>query len=199
MERVKQTYNSEVAFLIDSAGLCELGPGTPNRAARANLDVLTADDITSPHKLADRSMAQACLSGLWLLHNYLNESHEISQKLNGATGAYWHGIMHRRELDYSNAKYWFCRVSVHPIYEALGLSARSAAEDFEVGASENRAAFLRNQRLWDPNRFIGLCQSITDEDSELNLLCRHVQQLEWQMLFDYCYQAAVYQPLVTKR
>ena len=192
MQRLKQEYNSEVAWLIESAELCPLGRGTPNRIARSKLDAMTAEGVAAPHMLADQSMARACLSGLWLLHNFLDESHEISQTLNGPTGAFWHGIMHRRELGYSNAKYWFCRVGVHPIFELLALSARSAAQNSEVAASDERATFIRKQRLWDPNRFIDLCQSIVEEDSELNLLCRHVQQVEWQMLFDHCYQSAIH-------
>ena len=46
------------------------------------------------------------LAGLWLYVDDLQKSHEISQTLTGPIGAYWHGIMHRREGDFSNSKYW---------------------------------------------------------------------------------------------
>ena len=52
-------------------------------------------------------MAACCLAGVWLLHDYLDESHTISQRIDTPSGSFWHGIMHRREGDFSNAKYWF--------------------------------------------------------------------------------------------
>ena len=64
-------------------------------------------------------MAEGCLAGLWLLYDFLDESHTISQSLDTLEGSYWHGIMHRREPDYENAKYWFRRVPVHPIHAEL--------------------------------------------------------------------------------
>ena len=45
-------------------------------------------------------MAACCLCGLWLLHDFLDESHSLSQEITTDTGSYWHGIMHRREPDY---------------------------------------------------------------------------------------------------
>ena len=57
-----------------------------------------------------RELARACLAGLWLYHDFLDEAHRISQSLHGREGSYWHGIMHRREGDFANAKYWFHRV-----------------------------------------------------------------------------------------
>jgi len=33
-----------------------------------------------------------CLSGLWLYHDFLDESHAVSQELAGPTGAYCAGL-----------------------------------------------------------------------------------------------------------
>jgi hypothetical protein len=59
------------------------------------------------------------VSGLWLLAGDLDRSHSISQSDPSAEGSFWHGIMHRREGDYSNAKYWFRRVGSHPVLTSL--------------------------------------------------------------------------------
>lgn len=58
-------------------------------------------------------------SGLWLLAGDLDRSHCISQGDSSSEGSFWHGIMHRREGDYSNAKYWFRRVGKHPVIDRL--------------------------------------------------------------------------------
>ena len=64
-------------------------------------------------------MADCCLSGLWLLHNHLHRSHDISQSISAPEGSWWHAIMHRTEGDFSNAKYWYRRAGEHPVLREL--------------------------------------------------------------------------------
>ena len=61
----------------------------------------------------------AVLAGLWLYIDDLDRSHAISQTLHDATGAFWHGIMHRREGDFSNSHYWFHKADGHPVLTAI--------------------------------------------------------------------------------
>src|SRR6187402_2363611 len=103
---IPDSYGAEFAALLAEPRLAPLGPGTPNRAMQAKLTALTVEKAFAPHRLADRDMARACLAGLWLYHDFLGESHEISQDIHTPTGSYWHGILHRREPDPSNSKYW---------------------------------------------------------------------------------------------
>ncbi|MBI1335956.1 MAG: hypothetical protein GC164_03230 [Phycisphaera sp.] len=58
-------------------------------------------------------------AGLWLYVDELDKSHVVSQSIDSTTGSYWHGIMHRREGDFSNSHYWFRRVGSHPAMERL--------------------------------------------------------------------------------
>lgn len=60
-------------------------------------------------KLHARNTEDAsCLAAaLYLVPNDLDASHELSQDNHSVIGSYLHGIMHRRERDFSNAKYWF--------------------------------------------------------------------------------------------
>ena len=67
------------------------------------------DDLFHGESVKNTTFGEAIKSGLLLWNDALDESHTISQELGNQTGSYWHGIMHRREPDYSNSKYWFGR------------------------------------------------------------------------------------------
>ncbi len=163
-----------------------LGPGTPNRVVRPQLEALRLEDAFAPAGPRDRDMAACCLAGLWLYHDFLDESHAISQGIETASGSYWHGLMHRREPDAGNSKYWFRRVGDHPVFVNL----QPVATELAAQANEPSAEFLRRKTAWDPFRFIDFCEAHRGQDSAAELLARRVQQAEWQLLFDYCYRRA---------
>ena len=131
-------------------------------------------------------MAAACRAALWLYHNFLDESHAISQELHTPTGSYWHALMHRREPDFSNAAYWFRRVGSHPVYDAL----RPAAAELATDAPPD-AAFLRTQAAWEPFAFVDLCAAALVGRANCEPLCQQIQKREWELLFDWCYRQAV--------
>lgn len=179
-------YGPRGAALISLDRLCELGPGRPNRDARDDLQNLTAADLFAGVSIGDQASAQCCVSGLWLLHDYLDDSHNISQDISTSSGSYWHGIMHRREPDFPNAKYWFRRTGDHPIFPAL----RNAAVELAERADANGpAAWLRERGDWDPFAFVDLCET-AGKDPAWEMLAREIAREEWRLLFDYCYRQA---------
>ena len=182
-----QSYSPAIVDLLATAADNDLGPGTPDAAARPALARLTAESLVAPHPVKDTDMARACLAGLWLRHNFLDESHRISQEIENPTGSFWHGIMHRREGDFGNAKYWFRRVGEHPIFKPLAQDSRELAADGNVG---HAAAYLVGQTDWDPFAFVDLCQLALTGDPRLRKLAKQVQQREWELLFDYGYRRA---------
>lgn len=177
------TYGTEIADLIQAADLCELGPGAPNRNVADRLRQLDQQAVCGA-AIVDADMAACFISGLWLLHNFLDESHTISQDIHTSTGSYWHGIMHRREPDYPNSKYWFRRAGEHPIFPALCVAAGEFAAAAEC---DQTTSFLAKQADWDPYRFVDACEAARPGSGD-EQLCRNIAQLEWQILFDYCYE-----------
>lgn len=180
-------YGSEIAELLREPRLAPLGPGSPNLSVRSRLATLKPESLFAPEPVRDRDMAAACLAGLWLQHDFLDESHQISQCLDNTTGSYWHGLMHRREPDYENSKYWFRRVGRHPVFALLG----AAASELAAGETHASAAFLSQTASWDPFAFIDLCEATASRRSPCEPLCLRVQQREWELLFDWCYRQAV--------
>lgn len=164
-------YGPVFAELLQVDRLRSLGEGAGETALLPALDSLTVEHAFAHADVSDVAMARCCISGVWLLCDYLDESHTISQGVNTPSGSFWHGIMHRREGDFSNAKYWFNRVGEHPAYELIAET---------VGQSR-----------WDPFAFVDECRAAVRSGGEAAEHCRRLQQREWEVLFDYCYQAAV--------
>lgn len=181
-------YGPVFAELLKESRLMPLDPGTPNHKAKEGLDAFTVEAAFAPRGITDLQMADACRSALWLYHDYLDISHTISQQIETETGSYWHGIMHRREPDYSNSKYWFRRVGDHPVFPAM---RDAAAEIAGAHAARPASAFLTAQTAWDPYKFIDLCETANKGQGPAEDLCRKIQHREWELLFDYCYHAAV--------
>ncbi|MFW5697621.1 MAG: hypothetical protein ACOCX1_03570 [Fimbriimonadaceae bacterium] len=70
-----------------------------------------AADVVRREPIANSEGLQALI---WLYVDELEKSHLVSQNMSTKTGSYLHGIMHRREGDFSNAKYWFRNAGEHP-------------------------------------------------------------------------------------
>ena len=200
-------YGPAMAALLEAAPLNELGPGKPVTSLREKLQALSIETAFAPHKVVDRTMAHACLAGLWLRFDFLDQSHAISQEIKTATGSFWHGILHRREPDYDNAKYWFHRVPDHPVYAPLCAAAKVAASLRDANASlrpgessigetrppnaDHAADFLTTQTEWDPFRFVDLVAAVARGKSSSEQLCRQIQRREWELLFDFCHRSAI--------
>jgi hypothetical protein len=76
-------------------------------------EILKADDAIFGSGIENR----ACVRALLILQaGDLDRSHKIVQEMPGKSAAYVHGMLHRIEGDYSNAKYWFRRATNHPAF-----------------------------------------------------------------------------------
>ena len=89
----------------------------------------------------------ALCAGLWLYVDELDRSHVISQGIEDATGSFWHGIMHRREGDFSNSHYWFHRVGKHPVMTSIhGYDAHDFIDEVEAQHEKSPADLVALQR-----------------------------------------------------
>lgn len=138
--------------------------------------------------------ATALHAGLWQTNDWLDESHQCSQSIEGdgeGNGDYWHAIMHRREPDPSNSKYWFRRVGHHACFESLAEVAATALDESgcpEAASWKNRLGAPCN---WDPSAFVDLCQATSrGGDADLAQAARKIQWAEMLLLLVHTAEAA---------
>jgi hypothetical protein len=96
-------------------------------------------------------------AGLHLLNDDINNCHIIAQEHENPDGNYWHAILHRREPDYWNSKYWYRRVDNHPVIQQM--------KNEEVG--------------WDPFNFVDQCEKFNTAQT------RKIQLQEMTLLLNY--------------
>ena len=104
-------------------------------------------------------------------------------------GDYWHAILHRREPDYSNAKYWFRQIGPHAIFRELRRRADSLLEKCATPEAGRWRERLSPDMRWDPFAFVDLCQQCAaDEESDLAIAVRRIQYAEMCLLMDMTYR-----------
>ncbi len=178
------------------SNLPALAPNPPGRSwdwLKSHLEKFSAEDVLTVSSPAD---AVALKAGLFQIHDYLDASHELSQSVEGRgrnrAGDYWHAIMHRREPDYSNSKYWFRRVGAHPIFELLRNAADAILSQADTTIAERARQKLSLGFHWDPFAFVDFCQECGRSGNPgLTQIARQIQWREMQLLLDQtCRDAA---------
>ena len=175
-----------VQSFLQKPGMDSLGPGRPDPEIAAQLQALTPEQIFAS-KPRDQEAASACLAGILLYHNVWEKAHKVAQNISSAEGSYWHAIIHRREPDAWNSKYWFGRVGQHAIYPQLLNAARALAAEFGETSLGKR---LQRQEQWDAFAFVDACEEARGSKRPEEKLCLRIQLAEWMLLFQYCYQKA---------
>lgn len=152
-----------IAELVSLDHPVSLDAGVPNQLADDRLRGRDVQQLFAPLTIRDRDAAHACLAGLWLRCDFLDESHHLSQKIESSEGNAWHAIMHRREGDFANSKYWWRRVGKLAALEPIG-------DPFDF---VDRVAAFRRRSAGDSQEL------------------KKIQAFEWELLFQHCYQLAI--------
>lgn len=172
---------------------------TPNRIWDEALDQEIAA-LRLPN--ADSTEAIALKAGLHLWNDSLDISHSYAQLIeHDPTGGYWHGLMHRMERDYSNAKYWFHQAGTHPVMDRLQqrasawLLAEGNLEQLPGGEIRDMLEAVTKQSRWNPAAFTdGVAKQEQGRGTDASRrLLEELQHMELTELVAYTLDAAAAQ------
>lgn len=185
---------------IQTDSLPSLGPNSRPGVKRRGELLELADAFCKANGIEEntRSLLQ---SAALLWHDDLDGSHEISQGIQTVDGSFLHGIMHRREPDNSNAKYWFRRVGDHPSFPALAVAVRdfaatnspesqSLGESGKVSGEFDFVSSLIPNDRWDAFAFVDACHRAmkpanSPSAAEIQKSLQRIQELEFQTLLNH--------------
>ena len=91
--------------------------------------------------------ARCVRSLLFIAAGGLDQAHRIVQEISTGDGAYIHGMVHRIEGDFDNARYWFRRAGAQP----------AAAEMYRRAAA--RSMTVASHPIWDPFLVTGMVET----------------------------------------
>ncbi len=160
-----------------------LGKLTPSEPLSWDLPVKirdASDEVLSGGKeITDKAQFALVRGGLLYAVDALDAAHRIFQDEPGDLGSYWHGMMHRREGDFDNARYWFRRAGGLAVFEKMH------------EAAANLSATMARQANWDAYLLTGMCEQVKFGDVEATGECVELQRVEFQEMFTYCWRRSV--------
>ncbi len=173
-------YSEMIDRLLLQPGLLQkLIPTEPlDRAWVRRVVAADAQEITGGATLAQPPMLPLLRGGLLYALDALDLAHVPFQEESSDLGSYWHGMLHRREGDFDNARYWFRRAGALPFFARLHSVAAESS------------ALMARQANWDPYAFTGECEQLRHGSEETEKL-PELQRAEFEAVFDYSWRQGI--------
>jgi len=168
--------------LLSTSHPPDLGPG-PRAGVESLQSLQSAIDEAlrkNPLPTAKADVARALIL-LW--HDHHDPAHTIVQDMTTPEASYVHAILHRREPDFGNAKYWFHRVGSHSCYPPLAELAAGLLKNPSHAALQSK---LIPAGKWDAFAFVDACETAAKRpvDAALVAALREIQAAEFRRLLE---------------
>jgi hypothetical protein len=135
--------------------------------------------LAGGHKIIDPDQFRLVRGGVLYALDELDPAHHLFQEEESSLGSYWHGMLHRREGDFDNARYWFRRAGKLAVFADLHAAAH--------GASPTMA----RQATWDAYLLTGLCEQARFGGHDLIPECQRLLRAEWEGLLTFSWERSV--------
>lgn len=184
-----------VQELLNAEPTMRLGPGSPQIERRDTLLRLSPETLCAGTPLRRPDLANVCIAAIWLRFDFLDDAHKIVQEIENPAGSFGHAMVHRREGDFSNSKYWLRQAGEQSIFPALAqFAVETAPPEFSPLASR-----LAVGGAWQPEAFVDLCSATVANRSPCSSRAavawlERLQQREWELFFDDCLREATGRP-----
>jgi len=167
----------EISAWLQTTEPALLGP--TKRSSATPLNELDRQlEVTFGKTLFTPALQNLFRAVIYLWHDHLDESHSIAQEIETQDGSLVHAIMHRREADYANAKYWFRRAGHHPSFLHLARAAGELLHD----ESDLHSRLLPN-KSWDPFAFVDAVEDAAEGQFRSKVSClQQIQKIEFEAL-----------------
>lgn len=130
------TYSAFIAEFLREAKLPRLSADDPPPDKRLIVRVAAAKN---PEITEKRGSNVGCIrSLLFLAAGEMDQAHRLVQELPTSAASYIHGMVHRIDDDFDNARYWFRRASMDPV----------ASETYRRAAVNS--VTVASRPSWDP-------------------------------------------------
>jgi hypothetical protein len=174
----------DLALRQDPRPLARLAKGKPVAEGRKAVAALSENDLgAKPQALP---LIQAAL---YLCFDCFEESHNIANEHEGTVAGNWiHAILHRREPDASNSKYWYARVKwPAKVTEAVGRDALALLRKLAIPELEPLAKKMERAKAWVPEAFVDLCDEFRQKEPQTPAYraLAGIQEIEWRALAEY--------------
>ena len=175
------TNDNPFLQLFTTSQPASLGPDKRSGVMDKDELIKKIEVIAQGSGLVGERRALVC-SILLLWHDHLDASHELSQGIASPDGSFLHAMMHRREPDYWNSKYWWRRVGNHP---AFGVISKRAGEFLDLNKAGDVAKQLLPAGFWDACAFVDACEAAEKISDDVCVkILRELQRIEFQVMLE---------------
>ena len=165
---------------IATDGLPGLGPG-PREGVLPASEVLAKVDAWLAGQKFSAKTAKLFRAAALLWHDHHDDAHAIVQDDPSSEASFLHAILHRREPDPGNARYWIARVGRHPAYASI---ARRVGEYLAGDEFKRWRDILMPGGVWDAEAFVDATY-VSNPREYIYPLFQQVQRIETECLLDY--------------